>query len=163
MGIFILIILSAALVGVQLGVYSVLKHKGITAGRAILYSFGIYAMPFLILQAHIYIYRKRYLLIQTLGKKQKMNAEQLASLGETLNSYTFLVLSVWSAIKDIFTLADNIIVFVEIMERHDKKRNTKSLLERFGIFGLFSKSASVVRNGFVNHASDQLYLSKYVA
>ncbi|WP_026681325.1 hypothetical protein [Virgibacillus sp. Bac332] len=163
---FILIILVASVIGVQMGIFSVLKQKNISNLRSVIYSFGIYIMPFLIIIAHIHLYKNRYLLIQNLGRKRNMSQEELIRFGETLNSFQFLIGSIWIGLKDIFTLKDNLIVLVQMAKIYDKKyssKNTKTLLERIGIIGVLKKIIALMRDALVSHATNQVFISKHKA
>lgn len=162
---FIIYILLASLVGIQFGLYLLLRQNKIPIGQSLLFSFAIFVIPIIITVAHIEIFKKRHLLVQVLAKKKKLNTKEIEAFSSLLDTKKFMVFSFLLAIKDLVTPKDNIILIVTIAELYNKKyakqHNKQSLLERIGLIGLLKMATGVVRKYFVSHASDQMYLNDF--
>lgn len=158
---FLLILLIASLVGIQMGMYTVFIKNEIPRTRALIHSFSIYLMPILLIMAHITLYSERHAALEL--RKKELTQEQYKNLKRIIDSKKFLVMSLLMALKDLFTPKDNFILLIRvtiIYDKHFTKRKRTKLIEREGIFGLIKKGASFIIRDLQNQASRQFILNK---
>lgn len=161
---FILLISFAAVIGIQVGIYLSLKQRKIPLTRSLLFSFCIYILPIMIIAAHLELYRKRHLIMQSIARDKKMKKSQTERIIKELDTKKFIVLSIIMAINDLFTPKDNLILLLDIAEIYNKKVRThmhKSILQRFGALGIVKKATQIIRGDLVTHASNQIFINEF--
>lgn len=156
---FIALITIASLIGVQFGLYVILRQKNISPRRSFLFTFGIYPLPYLIVGAHVELYKKRHLLMQSMLEKGKINKVEFESDIDVLDSKRFLLYFIYMTIKDVLTPKDNIMLLIGVAEIYTKKYKYKqtNLMERIGAIGIVKKATGLIRGDLVSHASKQIF------
>jgi uncharacterized membrane protein YhaH (DUF805 family) len=166
---FIIVLCFASLIGLQLGIYAILKEKGLTTNRSIFYTLIFFLMPLILVKAHISLYKERHILFQDIRSKIKLTDEQSFHVKSRLDSKTYFIVSLVSAISDIFTIKDNIKVLIEFAVQNDKKTLTKkplsnkSLYEHAGLMGVTTKVFNLVSNEMKDHAKEAKLFKRYAA
>lgn len=158
---FLILISLATIIGVQLGIIIILKQKGLPSRRSILFSFSIYLLPFLIITAHVELYKKRHLLFQTVEKKKDLDRKEVERITRQLDSKRFLFISIFMAMKDLFTPKDNLLLTMDIAQIYEEKfakRKHKAVFVQHGVIGIIKKATSNLKGDLVNHASKQYKL-----
>lgn len=165
MGEFILILAVAAIFGVQLGIYGVLRTNGIPGKRAFLYSIILYILPFILIKSHVRLYKERHMLFEKAKIELKLDEKRYNFIKENLDGKLFFVIVIVEAIKDIFTPKDNIIVLTEFAVEYDKKfssvklLDSKTLFQKVGIYGVLIKSINLITDSMKDHAKEETFTS----
>lgn len=153
---FTLILVAAAIIGIQLGIYAVLTQRGISKIRSFLYSFMIYLMPLVIIISHIQLYKDRHELLIENKLELGLSAERLKSLKDILDSRIYITVSIVDAIKDIVTPKDNLQTLLEAIIKYEKKPVTIKVriktFEKIGFWGLSVKTFRFVTESMKIHA-----------
>lgn len=160
---FIIIISVSSLIGIQAGVYLLLKEKSITSGYAFLFSFIIYLIPILIITAHIDLYKNRHTAIKDLSKRLDFNQQKLDGILKIIDTKRFLVFSIIMMIKDLVTPKDNLILIIGVAEIYNNKITSKTrndIRRRRGTVGVIKKVTEILMGNFVTHATEQFNLKK---
>jgi hypothetical protein len=164
---FIIIIGIAAVVGVQMGVFVVLRDKGIGISRAVFYSFLIYFIPLILAIVYYDLYKERHSLLEEARKELNLNGKQYAYLKKRLDSVRFKFMVIKEGIVDMLTPKDNILVLTRFAVEYDRKYVTKrvvgkkSMFEKIGVIGVFKKAFSSVSDSMKDHAKNETIIKRY--
>jgi hypothetical protein len=164
---FILVISIAALIGLQLGIYSVLKMKGISSGRSLLYTFFLYLIPVVLIVSHVNLYKDRYSLLKEAKNTLKLTDKQYRHLMTLLDRKRFAIVTTIGAIVDIFKIKDNLKILIDFVLEYDKKvlvKNTvgkTDLIQQVGLIGVIAKILKLVSIEMRDQAMEETLVKRY--
>lgn len=160
---FLLIITVASIIGVQIGLFLLLKQRGLPNSHALLLSFSMYLIPFLVIMAHNDLYRNRHEYVKKYLKKKEYPEKRKVELMSMLNKKRFLLMTLLAMMKDLLTPKDNLLLIVYIADAYNNTKTMKRrnrIKKQSGSVGIIKKATKVLIGSFVSHASDQLLKSK---
>jgi len=160
---FIFIITMASIIGVQIGLFLLLKQRGLLNSQAFLLSFSMYLIPVLVIMAHRDLYKNRHEYIEKHLEKKEYAEKKKNEIMAILDKKRFLLIVLLAMVKDLLTPKDNLLIIVYIADAYNSTKTMKRrnrIKKRSGSVGIIKKATKVLVGGFVSHASDQLLKSK---
>lgn len=160
---FLLIITVASIIGVQIGLFLLLKQRSLPNIHAFLLSFSIYLIPILVVMAHYDLYRNRHEYVKSYLEKKRYAEKRKEDFMAMLDKKRFLLIVLFSMVKDLLTPKDNLLLIVYIADAYNNKKtmNRRNRIKKqSGSVGIMKKATKVLIGNFVSHASEQLLKSK---
>ncbi|WP_286231295.1 hypothetical protein [Neobacillus mesonae] len=157
---FIFVVCVSLLMGIQIGIYSVLKMKSVTAGRSFIYSFMIYILPFCALIANIKLVSELDTLIKDSKRKFNLSDKEYQSLKKNIRKSNFI------SFTSIFSLKYNLKILIETILEIDKKvllnkEVGKKSFQQDGVFGILAAISSLFSKEMKDHAQYEVIGKRY--
>src|SRR5699024_12292160 len=89
---FIFIITMASIIGVQIGLFLLLKQRGLLNSQAFLLSFSMYLIPVLVIMAHRDLYKNRHEYIEKHLEKKEYAEKKKNEIMAILDKKRFLLI-----------------------------------------------------------------------
>lgn len=157
---FLIVLACSTLIGLQVGLYSVLRQKNINKFPAFSYSFLFYFLPILVISSHVILYKHRFKLLDQYKKSVKLEEDRYNRLKKTFDSKFYIIISIVHGIIDMVTLKDNIIVLVESIEKSYQRRTKKAkatIMRKSGLVGLFVQIIKSLFISMKDHTQEETF------
>ncbi|MED1790324.1 hypothetical protein P4V47_23145 [Brevibacillus laterosporus] len=122
---FIIIMLATAIFGIQLGMFLLIREKGIKIRKAIFYSFFLYLLPGMLTSFYYKMYKERYTFVEKFRKQHQLSEEKYIVLLKKVNGIGFKMELLRIAVEDILTPKDNIMWCIKFIIFFDEKITSK--------------------------------------
>lgn len=153
---FTVLFLSA---GAQIGVFLSLVENKVKPSRAIIHSFIIYLLPLITVVAHVSAYKNKESLINEYIKVKDLDTVSSEQFRNKMSSLKFFVIIVYSAIIDLITPKDNILIAIEVSTAYEKNQRKVPVKEKvkqkedIGIIGILFKYLKILLESMFEHVN----------